>query len=81
MAPPFSIAQVTRLGLDPSDFAAIVGKGVHSPKSTYAPYVTEMIMVDTPGTTSADLGTFDYQHRRRPLYPFEPDAVYPPEPA
>jgi hypothetical protein len=26
--------------------------------------------------TTADLSTFTYRHRRRPLYPFEPDAQY-----
>jgi microcystin degradation protein MlrC len=31
----------------------------------------QMIWVATPGVTSADLSTFGYAHRRRPMYPFE----------
>ena len=37
-----------------------------------------MILVNSPGVTSADLSSFTYQRRRRPLYPFEPDATYEP---
>ena len=50
-----SIEQLTCLALDPAAFAAIVAKGVHSPKATYRPYVRTMVLVDTPGPTSADL--------------------------
>ena len=75
-APPFSILQVTRLGIDPAHFAAIVAKGVHSPRSAYRPYVAEMVMVDTPGPTRADVRGFVYAHRRRPMFPFEPDTTW-----
>jgi hypothetical protein len=34
------------------------------------------VLVDTPGVTRASLDGFHYELRRRPLYPFEPDAVY-----
>jgi hypothetical protein len=27
--------------------------------------------------TTSDLASFPYRHRRRPLFPFEPDAAYP----
>ena len=36
-----------------------------------------MIWVATPGVTTADLTTFDYRHRRVPLFPFERDVAYP----
>ena len=76
VAPPFSIHQLTDLGLDPRSFRAIVAKGVHSPRATYAPYVSEMVMVDSPGPTTADLASLAYRNRRRPLFPFEPDAPF-----
>ena len=76
VAPPFSIHQLTDLGLDPRSFRAIVAKGVHSPRATYAPYVSEMVMVDTPGPTTADLASLTYRNRRRPLFPFEPDTPF-----
>ncbi len=41
------------------------------------PIAKAMIWVASAGVTSADLSTFRYQHRRVPLYPLEPDTVWP----
>lgn len=73
---PASPVQVTSLGPMLESFQIIVAKGVHSPLAGYGPFVAEVIQVDTPGVTSADLSRFDYRFRRRPLYPFEPDAQF-----
>lgn len=73
---PFTTAQLTSLGLVPQEFKAIVAKGVHSPVAGYGPYVRKVLAVNTPGVTSAELKHFSYRHRRRPLYPFEPEANY-----
>jgi microcystin degradation protein MlrC len=75
--PPYSPAQLSTLGLEAGQFRAIAAKGVHSPLPGYGPCVTDTIMVDTPGATSADLRRFSYRNRRRPLYPFEPEARFP----
>ncbi len=32
---------------------------------------TKLIRVNTSGATAADMRTFDYTYRRRPMYPFE----------
>lgn len=74
---PAALAQLTSLGLDPLSYQAIVAKGVHSPMAAYGPIAHEVLQVDTPGVTSADLSRFTYQHRPRPLWPFE----QPSEPA
>jgi len=79
LVPPLSIRQVTTLGLDPARFGTIVAKGVQSPRPAYEPIASRVIMVDTPGVTSANLATFDYRSRRRPLYPFENIPDYSPE--
>ena len=68
---PASIRQVTGLGIEPRDFRLIVAKGVHSPRPAYEPIASRVVMVDTPGVTSADLRRFDYSARPRPLFPFE----------
>ena len=49
---------------------------MQSPRPAYEPIAAEIILVNTPGAAAADLTTFTYQYRRRPLYPFEPDATY-----
>lgn len=68
---PSGLGTVQRLGVDPTRRRAIIGKGVQSPLAGYGPIAAEIIRVDTPGITSADLGRLTYRHRRRPLYPFE----------
>jgi microcystin degradation protein MlrC len=72
-----SPAQLTSLGLDLASFQAVVAKGVHSPIAGYGPLVAETIRVNTGGITRADVKSFEYKFRRRPLYPFEADAAYP----
>ncbi|MBX9579734.1 MAG: M81 family metallopeptidase [Gemmataceae bacterium] len=76
---PFSLRQVTAFGLDPARFRVLVAKGVHAPVAAYAPACPTLIRVSTPGVTSADLSRFAYHHRRRPLYPFEPETTWTPE--
>ena len=71
-----SIEQMYALGIHPERYRVVVAKGVVSPRPAYAPIAAELVLVDTPGATAADLSTFPYRHRRRPLYPFEPQAAY-----
>jgi microcystin degradation protein MlrC len=71
---PFSLHQITSCGLDPKSFRILVAKGVHAPVAAYAPVCKNLIRVNTPGTTTADMRTLHYEHRRRPLYPFERSA-------
>jgi len=72
-----SLQQFRALGIEPTDMKTIVAKGVHSPRPAMEPIARELIWVATPGVTTADLSTFRYRHRRTPLYPFEPDTVWP----
>lgn len=73
---PFSLRQVTHAGLDPRAFRAIVAKGVHAPVAAYASVCDRLIRVDTPGPTAADMTRFPFRNRRRPMFPFEPDAAW-----
>ena len=68
---PVSLGVMTSVGLDPADFDIIIAKGVQSPVAAYEPVCTELIRVDTPGATTADIRNFEFKNRRRPLYPFE----------
>jgi microcystin degradation protein MlrC len=70
--PPFSLRQLTSCGLEPRRFGIIVAKGVHAPVPAYAPVCPTVIRVNTPGSTSADMTSFTYRHRRVPLFPLEP---------
>ena len=70
--------QLYSMGIKPENYKVIVAKGVSSPRPAYQPIASEIIVVNSPGVTSADLSTFEYKNIRVPLYPFqEPD--YPPK--
>lgn len=69
--PPFSLGQLTSCGIEPADYQILVAKGVQAPLAAYRPVCPNLIRVNTPGVTSADMGQFQYQYRRRPLFPFE----------
>jgi microcystin degradation protein MlrC len=71
-----SIQQMYSVGVRPEVFQVVVAKGVVSPRPAYEPIAAEIVLVNTPGVTSSDLAHFLYRRRRRPLYPFEPDASY-----
>jgi microcystin degradation protein MlrC len=71
-----SRAELTSAGLDPLSLRVIVAKGVHSPRGAFEPIAAEMIQLNTPGCTSADLSTLAYVRRRRPMFPFEQDAEF-----
>ena len=75
---PVSIHQLTDFGIDPGSFRCIVAKGVNAPLAAYREVCPSFIRVDTPGSTAAAMTGFDFRHRRRPMYPFEPDLRWPP---
>jgi microcystin degradation protein MlrC len=76
--PPFSLCQLTAFGLDPAAFRTIVAKGVNAPLAAYQPVCPSILRVNTPGVTMADVTGLPYHHRRRPMYPFEPETAWTP---
>ena len=72
--PPFSLKQLTTFGVDPADFHILIVKGVNAPIAAYEPVCKYLLRVNTAGSTTADMKLLDYQHRRRPLFPFEDSA-------
>ncbi len=68
---PFSLNQLYSCGLDPASFRFIVIKGVHAPVAAYRSICRKLIRVNTAGSTTADMQSLTYSHRRRPLFPFE----------
>lgn len=64
------------MGIFPENYRTVICKGTVSPRAAYEPIAQEIIMADTPGVTSADMSSFNYKCRRKPLYPFEPDAAF-----
>ncbi len=67
--PPFSLGQLTSLGIDPKTAPILVVKAAVAYKAAYAPIAGEIIEVDTPGLTAINPARFEYHRIRRPLYP------------
>jgi microcystin degradation protein MlrC len=78
---PWSLGQLTSCGLDPAGFDLLVAKGVHAPVAAYRQVCRSFIRVDTPGVTTADMRRLTHLHRRRPMWPFEPEAEWPARPS
>jgi microcystin degradation protein MlrC len=64
-------------GTDPRRYDLVVAKGVMSPQPAYGPIASRMVYVDTPGISTADTRVLGHRHRRRPMFPFEPDTRWP----
>jgi microcystin degradation protein MlrC len=67
--PPFSLGQLTCLGIRPREQRILVVKAAIAYKAAYAPIAGTIVEVDTPGLTAVDPERFAYRHIRRPLYP------------
>ncbi|MCS7020514.1 MAG: M81 family metallopeptidase [Gemmataceae bacterium] len=78
--PPFSLGQLTSLGIEPHRYRILVVKAAVAYKAAYAHLAGEIIPVDTPGPTAAQPQCwpqhFPYQRIRRPLFPLDPTATW-----
>ncbi len=69
--PPFSLGQLTSLGIDVRQARMIVVKAAVAYKAAYAPIAGRIIEVDTPGATAINPVHFVYKNIRRPVYPLD----------
>lgn len=74
---PLSLHQLLSVGIDPARKKIIVVKAVIAPWPAYRAVTDRFILCNTAGATSADLTSYDYRNRRRPMFPLEPEATYP----
>ena len=79
--PPFSLGQLTCLGIEPQRQRILVVKAAIAYKAAYAPVAGTIIEVDTPGLTAVNPTRFNYKHIRRPLYPLDCPEPLPSVPA
>lgn len=76
--PPFSLGQLTSLGLRPESARAIVVKAAVAYKAAYAPLNGTVIEVDTPGLTTSNPRRLSYKNIRRPILPLDPETTWEP---
>ena len=69
--PPFSLGQLTCLGIQPQQQRILVVKAAIAYKAAYTPIAGTIIEVDTPGLTAVNPARFTYRHIRRPMFPLD----------
>lgn len=69
--PPFSLGQLTCLGIQPQRQRILVAKAAVAYKAAYAPIAGTIIEADTPGLTAVNPHRFTYKHIRRPMFPLD----------
>ena len=69
---PMSLEQIRSVGIIAENKDILIVKGVIAPQAAYREVAASIVLVDTPGPTANDPGSFIYQHRRRPMFPMEP---------
>jgi microcystin degradation protein MlrC len=69
--PPFSLGQLTSLGINPQQARVIVVKAAVAYRAAYAPIAGEIIPVDTPGLTAINPTRFTFTRIKRPMYPLD----------
>jgi microcystin degradation protein MlrC len=69
--PPFSLGQLTCLGIRPEQQRLLVVKAAIAYKAAYGPIAGTIIPVDTPGLTAVNPRRFAYRHIRRPMFPLD----------
>lgn len=67
-------------GQDPRRFDLVVQKSPHCRHEFFAAWAEELIGVDAPGSTSANLPYLGHVRCARPMYPMEEDATFTPAP-
>lgn len=78
---PFSLRQLTSCDIQPQDYRVLIAKGVNAPIAAYREVCDHFVRVDTPGSTRASMTRLTFKHRRRPMFPFEPEASWPSTPS
>jgi microcystin degradation protein MlrC len=66
------------VGIEPTEEKIVVVKSTIHYRAAFEPIAREIVEVDAPGLSSSNLARFDFKRVRRPIFPLDPDATYPP---
>ena len=74
---PFDQDHLRVLGIEPRGARVLVAKGAIAWKAAFGEFARHVAYVKGPGACPVDVAVLDYADRPRPLYPLEPDALWP----
>jgi microcystin degradation protein MlrC len=63
-------------GQDPRNFAAVVIKSPHCQGHMYAEWCSQMVNIDAPGSSSANLKYLGHQRCPRPIFPLDDNVAF-----
>lgn len=66
-------------GQDPQQFDAVVVKSPHCQPHMFADWAAQVVNVDAPGSTSANLKSLGHTQCRRPIFPLDEEVTFTPE--
>ena len=58
-------------GVEPMEKKIVIVKSPTNFRAEYAPFAAKMILVDTPGVSSANIRKLPYRRVPRPIYPLD----------
>jgi microcystin degradation protein MlrC len=77
--PHFAPELFQTAGLDPFAASVLVAKSPCGFRAAYAPRAREIMLVQAPGCAPSDFWNYEYRHRQRPCWPWEPDTPWLPK--
>jgi len=66
-------------GQNPAAFDAVVVKSPHCQPHMYADWCSQMILIDAPGSSSANLPYLGHTRCSRPIFPLDPNVTFEPQ--
>lgn len=64
------------VGIDPASLQVIALKGKGHFRAAFEPIASQVVLVEGPGITGADLSRLPFQHLTRPIWPLDPEAEW-----
>jgi microcystin degradation protein MlrC len=68
-------------GIDPARHHVIALKGKGHFRAAFEPIASQVILVEGPGVTGADLSRLEFSNVRRPIWPIDDDVFWNPQSA
>ncbi len=69
------------VGIEPTEEKIVVVKSTIHYRAAFEPIAHEIVEVDAPGLSSSNLARFAFKRIRRPIFPLDPETIYPPAPS
>jgi microcystin degradation protein MlrC len=74
---PFDLGCFRSVGIEPTHKKYLILKSRIHYRAGFRAIAKHELTCDGVGVTSSDNALFDFQHVRRPIFPLDPDTVYP----